>query len=83
MSKSGAGKTENKFWQKMEIIWAIYRDEDGCKKMCECLITLLSISICDNPNRYMKYPTFNPCWSLTSIQRVMLHAFMAIKAKGS
>lgn len=51
--------------------------------MRQGLITLISISICDNPRRYMKYPTFNPCWSLTSMQCVMLHASVVIKAKGS
>lgn len=39
--------------------------------------------ICDSPCRYMKYPTFNLCWSLTSMQCVLLHASVAIKAKGS
>lgn len=56
MSKSGAGKIDKLFWQKMEIIQAIYRAEDGHQEMRQCLITLISITICDNPRRYMKYP---------------------------
>ncbi len=52
--------------------------------MRQCLITLISISICDICDLwYMKYPTFNPCWSLTSMQCVMLHVSVVIKAKGS
>lgn len=78
-SKSGTGKIDKQFWQTKEIILAMYKAKDGRQAMCKCLITLISNLFCDNPH----IPTFNPCWTLTSMPCVMPHASVVIKAKGS
>lgn len=58
----------------------IYGADYGGHETGKCWITPISILNCDRRHRYMKYPTFNPCWRRPAW--VTLHASVEIKVIG-